>query len=47
MMGAIIGPLLTCLLTDQFMRLKRGDSFWFERTDGPQRFTKGIPYTKQ
>lgn len=41
MEGAIIGPLLSCLLTDQFMRLKLGDSFWFERPVGPQAFTKG------
>lgn len=40
MMGAIIGPTLTCLITDQFMRIKRGDAFWFERTAGPQKFSK-------
>ncbi|XP_018783956.1 PREDICTED: chorion peroxidase [Bactrocera latifrons] len=38
--GAIFGPLLTCLVSDQFMRLKRGDSHWYERKIGPQRFTK-------
>ncbi|KNC28244.1 Chorion peroxidase [Lucilia cuprina] len=38
--GAIFGPLLTCLVGDQFMRLKRGDSFWYERKMGPQKFTK-------
>ncbi|CAD6992610.1 unnamed protein product [Ceratitis capitata] len=38
--GAIFGPLLTCLVSDQFMRLKRGDSHWYERKMGPQRFTK-------
>ncbi|XP_050340330.1 chorion peroxidase [Bactrocera neohumeralis] len=37
---AIFGPLLTCLVSDQFMRLKRGDSHWYERKMGPQRFTK-------
>lgn len=41
MPGAIVGPLLSCLLTDQFLRLKQGDSFWYERKVGPQRFTKG------
>jgi peroxidase len=25
------------------MRLKRGDSFWYERTTGPQKFTPGEP----
>ncbi|XP_055533803.1 myeloperoxidase [Wyeomyia smithii] len=37
--GGIAGPLLTCLLGDQFVRLKQGDSFWYERRRGPQRFT--------
>lgn len=41
MEGAIIGPLLSCLITDQFMRIKLGDSFWYERPVGPQAFTKG------
>lgn len=40
--GAIVGPTLSCILTDQFLRLKRGDSYWYERRIGPQRFTKGI-----
>ncbi|XP_055636731.1 myeloperoxidase [Toxorhynchites rutilus septentrionalis] len=38
--GGIVGPLITCLLGDQFVRLKQGDSFWYERTRGTQRFTK-------
>lgn len=42
LLGAISGPLLSCLITDQFLRIKKGDSFWFERKVGPQRFTKGI-----
>lgn len=40
--GATVGPLLSCILTDQFLRLKRGDSYWYERRMGPQSFTKGI-----
>lgn len=43
MIGSIIGPLLSCLITEQFLRLKKGDSFWYERKIGPQRFTKGFP----
>lgn len=39
--GAIFGPLLTCLVSDQFLRLKAGDSHWYERTRGTQRFTRG------
>ncbi|XP_062125134.1 LOW QUALITY PROTEIN: chorion peroxidase [Drosophila sulfurigaster albostrigata] len=38
--GAIFGPLLSCLVSDQFMRIKLGDSHWYERKFGPQRFTK-------
>lgn len=38
--GGIVGPLMTCLLGDQFVRLKQGDSFWYERKRGPQRFTR-------
>uniref|UniRef100_A0A182FL01 Peroxidase n=1 Tax=Anopheles albimanus TaxID=7167 RepID=A0A182FL01_ANOAL len=38
--GGIVGPLLTCLLADQFLRLKQGDSFWYERRQGVQRFTE-------
>lgn len=32
---------MTCIVSDQFMRLKRGDSFWYERTAGAQKFTPG------
>lgn len=39
--GSIVGPLLSCLVSDQFLRLKKGDSHWYERTTGPQKFTKG------
>ncbi|KAL9898512.1 peroxidasin homolog cardinal [Glossina fuscipes fuscipes] len=38
--GAIFGPLLVCLISDQFIRLKMGDSHWYERKMGPQKFTK-------
>ncbi|XP_034665646.1 chorion peroxidase [Drosophila subobscura] len=39
--GAIFGPLLSCMVSDQFLRLKLGDSHWYERKIGPQRFSKG------
>lgn len=39
--GAIFGPLLSCLVSDQFMRLKLGDAHWYERKVGPQRFSRG------
>ncbi|XP_016959897.1 chorion peroxidase isoform X2 [Drosophila biarmipes] len=38
--GAIFGPLLSCMVSDQFLRLKLGDSHWYERKMGPQKFTK-------
>lgn len=41
MEGAIIGPLLSCLVTDQFLRIKKGDKYWYERPVGPQRFSIG------
>lgn len=40
--GSIVGPLLSCLITDQFLRLKKGDSYWYERRVGPQKFTDGL-----
>lgn len=40
--GGVIGPLLTCLIGDQYVRIKKGDSFWYERTRGPQKFTRGL-----
>lgn len=41
MEGSIVGPLLSCIISDQFLRLKRGDSHWYERRIGPQSFTRG------
>lgn len=45
MEGAIIGPLLSCLVTDQFLRIKKGDSHWYDRPIGPQRFSAGKTIT--
>ncbi|XP_044257403.1 peroxidase [Tribolium madens] len=28
--GSILGPILTCLIHDQFVRVKYGDRFWYE-----------------
>ena len=43
--GGIIGPLLTCLIGDQFIRIKQGDAYWYERTRGPNTFSKGKFYS--
>ncbi|KAK8747996.1 hypothetical protein OTU49_016262 [Cherax quadricarinatus] len=37
--GGQVGPTFACLLADQFLRLKRGDRYWFEYKDGPGAFT--------
>ncbi|XP_067002115.2 uncharacterized protein [Anabrus simplex] len=37
--GGIIGPTVTCVLADQFVRLKKGDRYWYETSQQPQAFT--------
>ncbi|XP_064107277.1 peroxidase-like [Macrobrachium nipponense] len=38
--GGILGPTFTCILTDQFKRMKFGDRFWYEERDQAGSFTK-------
>lgn len=38
--GSILGPTITCLLADQFLRVKSGDRYWYETKEKPQAFNE-------
>ncbi|KAK4311221.1 hypothetical protein Pmani_017263 [Petrolisthes manimaculis] len=38
--GGQVGPTFACILSDQFLRLKRGDRFWYKYRDSPNPFTR-------
>lgn len=37
--GGMLGPTLSCILSDQFVRLRRGDRYWYETGELPQAFS--------
>nr|XP_050852111.1 uncharacterized protein LOC127064706 isoform X1 [Vespula vulgaris]XP_050852112.1 uncharacterized protein LOC127064706 isoform X1 [Vespula vulgaris] len=38
--GGIVGPTFTCLIADQFVRLQKGDRYWYEMPDQSHSFTE-------
>ncbi|KYN03598.1 Peroxidasin [Cyphomyrmex costatus] len=39
---SLIGPTFTCLILNQFVRLQKGDRFWYEFAEQPYPFTEGM-----
>ena len=39
--GSMLGPVFSCIISDQFARLKEGDRFFYEHGGQPHSFTPG------
>ncbi|XP_014485955.1 PREDICTED: chorion peroxidase [Dinoponera quadriceps] len=38
--GSLVGPTFACLIADQFLRLQKGDRYWYEFAEQPYPFTE-------